>query len=53
MPFIHNIHIKTRTNKFKPIDLFFSNNDFLTNITIENIIKSQKNINNNRDIYIE
>lgn len=46
----HN-HTRARTTKFKPMDLFFNNNDSMINIVIENSIKSQKNINSNRDMY--
>ena len=48
--YTHN-HGNARINKFKPIDLFFNTNDSLIRIAIENIIKSQKIVNNNRDIY--
>ena len=44
--FSHNNTI-CRSTKFKPIELFYSNSDEIKNKAKENIIKSQKNINNN------
>ena len=46
--FSHNNTI-CRSTKFKPIELFYSNSDEIKNKAKENIIKSQKNINNNRN----
>ena len=45
----HNTN-KSRSTKYKPVDLFFNNDENISKEVIKNISDSQKNINKNRHI---